>query len=167
MSSTRPKKLQWVLLSYRVPREPSTPRIAIWRRLKQLGVAQVGDGLVALPANVNTIELLEWVAEQVTEADGEAIVWQATPTSNADSDGLRRQLIEAREAEYEELINDIANTTGESGEPVDQRTHARWRREWRRIDRRDHFRTERRDLVRLAIADATPDRASATNEVRS
>ena len=33
----------WVLLSYRVPREPSTPRIAVWRRLRQLGVAQLGD----------------------------------------------------------------------------------------------------------------------------
>ena len=39
----------WVLLSYRMPREPSTPRITIWRKLKRLGVAQLGDGLIALP----------------------------------------------------------------------------------------------------------------------
>ncbi len=41
---------EWVLLSYRLPREPSTPRIAVWRKLKRLGVAQISDGLVALPA---------------------------------------------------------------------------------------------------------------------
>ena len=41
---------QWVLLCYRLPREPSTPRIAVWRKLKRLGVAQLGDGLVALPS---------------------------------------------------------------------------------------------------------------------
>jgi hypothetical protein len=29
----------WVLLSYRMPREPSTPRITIWRKLKRLGIA--------------------------------------------------------------------------------------------------------------------------------
>ena len=38
----------WVLLAYRLPRVPSTPRSAVWRKLKRLGVAQLGDGLVAL-----------------------------------------------------------------------------------------------------------------------
>ena len=65
---------EWVLLSYRIPREPSTPRIAVWRKLNDLGVAQIGDGLVALPALERTIEHLEWVAVRVTEAAGEATV---------------------------------------------------------------------------------------------
>ena len=47
---------QWVLLSYRLPREPSTPRITIWRKLKRLGVAQISDGLVALPADARAAE---------------------------------------------------------------------------------------------------------------
>src|SRR5205814_10539904 len=29
-------RVEWVLLAYRVPREPSSPRIAIWRRLRRL-----------------------------------------------------------------------------------------------------------------------------------
>src|SRR5215470_12164372 len=58
----------WVLLCYRVPREPSAPRIAIWRKLKRLGVGQLGDGLVGLPADARTREQLEWVAEEVAEA---------------------------------------------------------------------------------------------------
>jgi hypothetical protein len=45
--------------------EPSTPRIAVWRRLRRLGVVQVGDGLVALPADARTREQLKWVAEDV------------------------------------------------------------------------------------------------------
>jgi hypothetical protein len=28
---------RWVLLSYRLPREPSTPRIGVWRKLERLG----------------------------------------------------------------------------------------------------------------------------------
>jgi len=47
---------QWVLLSYRLPREPSTPRINIWRKLKRLGVVLISDGLVALPADARTRE---------------------------------------------------------------------------------------------------------------
>jgi hypothetical protein len=44
------------MLAYRVRRQPSTPRIAIWRRLKRLGVAQLADGLVALPLDSRTRE---------------------------------------------------------------------------------------------------------------
>ena len=45
MSSGR---ISWVLLAYRLPREPSTPRSALWRKLRRLGAAQVLDGLAAL-----------------------------------------------------------------------------------------------------------------------
>jgi hypothetical protein len=50
------------MLSYRLPREPSRPRIALWRQLKRFGVAQISDGLVALPAEARTREQLEWAA---------------------------------------------------------------------------------------------------------
>lgn len=51
-----PERLQWVLLVYRLPREPSTPRISLWRKLRRLGVAQLGDGVVALPLDARTRE---------------------------------------------------------------------------------------------------------------
>src|ERR1700675_4949885 len=47
---------EWVLLSYRIPRKLGTPRVTIWRKMKRLGVAQLGDGLVALPATAHTRE---------------------------------------------------------------------------------------------------------------
>lgn len=49
----------WVLLCYRLPREPSTPRITVWRNLKRLGIAQLADGLVTLPADARTREQLD------------------------------------------------------------------------------------------------------------
>lgn len=153
---------EWVLLSYRIPREPSTPRIAVWRKLKDLGVVQVGDGLVALPNDARTKEHLEWVAARVTEADGEAIVWIATPSGRRHSHDLAREMRTAREAEYAELLSEI-----EAGPGASRRTVARWRREWRRIDRRDYFRAPRRDEARLAIADLADqlDTAKVKHEV--
>ena len=68
---------EWVLLSYRLPREPSTPRITLWRKLKKLGVAQLADGVVALPADARTREQFEWLAEEVEESGGQAGVWLA------------------------------------------------------------------------------------------
>lgn len=87
-----PKPRDWVLLAYRMPREPSTARVAVWRRLRKLGVVQLVDGLVALPADDRTIEQLEWIAERVVEGNGEAMVWIAHPRSKLDDARLRATL---------------------------------------------------------------------------
>lgn len=59
---------EWVFLTYSLPRTPSAPRLSLWRKLKRLGVAQLADGLVALPADARTREQLEWAAEEVVTA---------------------------------------------------------------------------------------------------
>ena len=63
------------------------PRIAVWRALKRLGVVQLGDGLVALPADARTREQLEWVAVQVDEAGGTSSVWLAQPDQSGGGAG--------------------------------------------------------------------------------
>lgn len=68
-------RTRWVLLAYRLPREPSTPRIALWRQLRRLGVGQIADGVVALPLDARTREQFDWLAEEVVEQGGEATVW--------------------------------------------------------------------------------------------
>src|SRR5213596_2112195 len=68
-------RTEWVLLTYRLPREPSTPRSALWRRLRRLGAVQVLDGLAALPLDARNREQLEWLADEVVEAGGEATIW--------------------------------------------------------------------------------------------
>jgi hypothetical protein len=47
--------------------------------LQRLGVVQLVDGLVALPADARTKEQLEWVADEVIEACGEATVSLGRP----------------------------------------------------------------------------------------
>src|SRR6266576_2348318 len=95
---------EWVLLSYRMPREPSTPRIAVWRALKRLRVAQLVDGLVALPADARTRGHLEWVADQVTEAGGEASIWLAHPASTSQERQLAARMAAARAEEYATVL---------------------------------------------------------------
>jgi len=94
----------WVLLSYRIPREPSTRRIGIWRKLDRLGVARLGDGLVALPADARTREQVDWIADEIAEAGGSATVWLATPTSVGQERHLAAAMRAARVAEYEAVI---------------------------------------------------------------
>jgi hypothetical protein len=55
----------------------------VWRKLKRRGVAQLSDGLVALPADARNRESLEWIAEEVIEHDGEAMVWLGRPADTS------------------------------------------------------------------------------------
>src|SRR5437867_1724107 len=96
LPGTLPEKRQkWFLLAYRLPREPSTPRIAVWRRLKRLGVAQLLDGLVTLPLDARNKEQLEWVADQITEAGGHASIWLGHVASKSDERSIVGSMAEA------------------------------------------------------------------------
>jgi len=141
----------WVLLSYRMPREPSTPRIAVWRRLKRLGVAQLGDGLVGLPFDASTKESLEWVANLVEEAAGSATMWIATPTLRRYGRELAAELRDQRAVEYQELME---RTHELMTAEAPTRSLRALRDELRRIERRDYFppseRAEARELISRA-----------------
>src|SRR5207244_8948369 len=100
VSESRSKRRQWVLLAYRLPREPSTPRIALWRRLRRLGVVQLMDGVVALPLDARTREQLEWLADEVVDAGGDATLWLAEAASAAQERALATRLAAAVAEEY-------------------------------------------------------------------
>jgi len=129
---------KWALLAYRLPREPSTPRIALWRQLRRLGVAQLSDGVVALPLDARTREQLEWVADQVTDAGGEASVWLASLASRSQERALARRMADAIGVEYRALIEEAAAADRGGGGPGPQAIR-RLRRELRRIRARDYF----------------------------
>jgi hypothetical protein len=142
----------WVLLCYRVPREPSAPRIAIWRKLKRLGTGQLGDGLVALPADARTREQMEWVAEEVTEAGGNAGVWLARPATVAQERELAAAMAAARAAEYA-TVTAQATAARNAGSVARAAALRRLRGELRRITRRDYFPPAAREQARVAVED--------------
>jgi hypothetical protein len=140
----------WVLLAYRLPRVPSTPRSAVWRKLKRLGVAQLGDGLVALPADPRTREQLEWVAEEVTEHGGEATLWLGRPLDTAAASIVAGRMTAAVAAEYDALAAEAA-ALGTADAAARRRAVARLRRELHRIQDRDFFICPQREAARRAV----------------
>jgi ChrB-like protein len=140
----------WVLLAYRLPREPSTPRIALWRRLRQLGALQLVDGLVALPLDEQTREHLEWLAQDVTDAGGEASVWISEPASAAQQRQLVERMKESLAADYR-IVIDAAKAAHKSDEAKQRRAVARLRRTLQRIDSRDYVRTPERRAAERAV----------------
>jgi len=141
---------EWVLLNYRLPREPSTPRSALWRTLRRLGVAQLSDGLVALPADARTREQLDWVAAEVREAAGTAGLWVARPGTLAQERELAAAMAAGRALEYR-AVQEQAQLA--QGLPAAERQRAvrRLREELRRIRRRDFFPPAERDSAVAAV----------------
>lgn len=160
----------WVLLTYKLPREPSTPRSAVWRKLRRLGVAQLADGLVALPEDARTREQLEWVAEEVLTAGGTAMLWSARPTTIGDERQIAGQLSAERTREYAELTTRAAAAL--DAPPAEQRRTLRsLRTELRAIRRRDYFSADgkhaaTRALDALTQAVAAAPTTTATEQVQ-
>ena len=142
--------MPWVLLAYRLPREPSTPRIAVWRRLKKLGAMQVGDGLVALPLDGRTKEQFEWLAEEVVDAGGEATIWIGSPASAGQERETAAAMAEAVARDYREVIAD-AETAFTAPPGQRRRILSRLRRELHRIRSRDYFPPAEREGARQAV----------------
>ena len=153
----------WVLLAYRLPRVPSTPRSAVWRKLKRLGVAWIADGLVALPADPRTREQLEWIAEEVADHGGEATLWLGRPLDTGAASVVVGRMTAAVAAEYEAVAAEAAAMR--TAEVVARRRAvARLRRELHRIQGRDFFtcpagEAARRAVEQLAATDPAEARA--------
>jgi hypothetical protein len=142
--------VSWVLLAYRLPREPSTPRTAVWRKLRRLGAAQVLDGLAALPLDARNREQLEWLADEVAEAGGEATIWVGELGSASQERELAARMAETVAGEYRALIEQ-ATIAREPLAGQRRRTLKRLRRELRRIRARDYFPPPERELAQVAL----------------
>ena len=139
------------MLAYRLPREPSTPRISLWRRLKRLGVVQLLDGLVALPADAKTREQLEWAAEEVIEAGGDATIWIGRPGTAAEERSLAARMSEAVAADYRAVIEAAEAAHVSTDAAARRRTLQRLRRTLHAISRRDYFPPPEREQARRAV----------------
>jgi hypothetical protein len=94
----------WLLLVYRIPREPTAGRVFVWRKLKALGAVALQDAVWILPRTPRTEEQFQWLAAEITEVDGEALVWEAEQLYATDPESLRRQFLEPVEGEYRDIL---------------------------------------------------------------
>jgi hypothetical protein len=143
------------MLLYRLPREPSTPRITVWRNLNRLGVGKLTDGVVALPADARTREQLDWVAGQVTGFGGEASIWLAHPATLKQEREVAAAMASDRAGEYRAVMDEAARAR-KLDERDRRRVATRLAAELQRIRRRDYFAPPERDRAQAAVDGLRP-----------
>ncbi|HET9964294.1 MAG TPA: Chromate resistance protein ChrB [Rubrobacter sp.] len=137
------KRPHWVLLVYRIPREPSRHRVAVWRKLRDLGALYLQDGVAALPEDAATREQLEWLQLRVREAGGEATLWEAKPGTMAEEAELVGAFRSSREEAYRAIIAgaERIRRKAEMGGRALSEQLGKLEREFRAERRRDYFRS--------------------------
>jgi hypothetical protein len=67
---------RWLLFTYRLPAEPSAPRVAVWRALQKLPGAYLHDGAYLVAHGALAEVALESLAHDVRNDGGEAsLLW--------------------------------------------------------------------------------------------
>lgn len=133
---------EWVLLLYALPREPSAPRVALWRKLKKLGAVLAQDAVWALPATPATREQVRWLAQEIREAGGDAMVWVAREELPGQDAELVALFDDRAERGYEEILRALDDP---------RRPRAELARLFRQVRAIDYFHAPSGDRVRARL----------------
>lgn len=96
---------KWLLMTYKIPREPTAGRVYVWRKMKQLGAVAVQDAVWVLPATARTQEQFQWLATEITELGGEATYWTADIVYESGDQSLRQQFEIPVAKAYREILD--------------------------------------------------------------
>src|SRR5512135_259811 len=95
--------MSWLLLTYKLPAEPSARRVYIWRKLKRLGAITIYEAVWLLPDSPRTHEQFQWLAAEIQEMGGEAMFWNA----QAELAGQEAALIEHFSGQVDKAYQEI------------------------------------------------------------
>ncbi len=119
--------MRWIGLSYSLPSGSSSPRVAVWRRQKQLGAVSPTASFCLLPEGGESLEALEWLAEEVRGAGGEALVLRIDRLEGEAEGRLIELSRTARAEDYRVIAAEAAEavaqiTGGAAGRKATRRT---------------------------------------------
>jgi hypothetical protein len=139
--------VRWVgFTSTLVASSSSSRRVAIWRRLRQLGAIAPAGSLYLLPATEANVEALDWLAQEVEAEEGEALVLRIEALQGAAEGRLVELFRSARDEDYRKIAAEAQEAASQAGEEpgleAQERLHelvARLRRRLAEVARIDFF----------------------------
>ncbi|MGH2722579.1 MAG: Chromate resistance protein ChrB [Actinomycetota bacterium] len=105
--------VNWTLLVYRVPIEPSRHRVAVWRHLRRVGAISLQGSIAGLPTTEENLAALRRAAAIVEAAGGEFFLLAAEAVDEGSRQRLEALYTESIEAEYGEFVAECAKFRAE------------------------------------------------------
>lgn len=95
--------MSWLVFSYSLPsKTSSSPRVTLWRRLRRIGAIAL-NSVQILPEREECLEAFKWLAQEVQQAKGEALVMRVEQFEGLADQDLIERFREARREEYAQI----------------------------------------------------------------
>ena len=141
----QPQGVSWVLLVYKIPREPTASRAQVWRKLKRLGALLLHDAVWVLPATPWTREQFQWLAVEIGELGGEARLWESRLLLNGQSEALVQQFQARVDVAYQEILEELS---------LEEPDLIALSRKYQQVRAQDYFHSELGQQVRVRLMSA-------------
>jgi hypothetical protein len=155
----------WRVLIYRVPTEPASKRVAVWRDLKRLGALYLQQCACIFPDLPGLTDEVKQVAAKIPALGGETFLLDVPRLQPEDEARIIEAFRVQRANEYTEIIEECEtkfvkeiefehfrqNYTFEEAEEIEQDLE-KIRRWFDRVRERDWFKAERREEVEAWLA---------------
>ena len=141
----QPQGVSWVLLVYKIPREPTASRAQVWRKLKRLGALLLHDAVWVLPATPWTREQFQWLAVEIGELGGEAHLWESRLLLNGQSEALVQQFQARVDVAYQEILEELS---------LEEPDFIALSRKYQQVRAQDYFHSELGQQVRVRLMSA-------------
>jgi DNA-binding transcriptional regulator PaaX len=97
----------WLLLLYKIPRNPSKVRVYVWRKLKRIGALLLHESVWCLPSNPKTKEQFQWLTVEIQELGGEATLWESQLVLGMKDKLIIKEFLEQVDQEYAEILDEL------------------------------------------------------------
>ncbi len=98
-------EITWLLLTYKVPPDPSSKRIALWRKLKGLGAVYLQNGVCLLPKTDRHVRRLKMLENEILENNGSCVILETVALDNTQQERVVTRFKADRDDAYEEIID--------------------------------------------------------------
>jgi len=103
--------MTWIILIHQIPAKPTYFRAKIWRRLQQVGAIPIKQAVYAMPDTDQCLEDLGWIAKEVNDQGGEAIILTANLVEGLTDKQVVELFKNARKPDYEKILRDAKSLT--------------------------------------------------------
>lgn len=97
---------EWIVLVYRVPSEPASRRVAVWRDLKRLGALYLQQCVCILPRLESVADEVSRVTRKIDAMGGDFTLFQQPKLSPADEARIVEAFRALRDKEYAEIVEE-------------------------------------------------------------
>ncbi len=99
------QKRSWITLAYKMPPEPASRRVAVWRKLKSMGAVYLQSGVCVLPGTREHQRRCRLIEREIEEMDGEAILLKTESMDARTTEKVVARFAVERDEAYGEFIS--------------------------------------------------------------